>query len=296
MTEIAPVLQPASARRSTLTSVPEEQQIGSNSTNTTNNNNNNNNKWRGTPSYTLGGGDGGNINSDIFRGEPQSKFQRNGGDVVGGIGTNSLNGAVFADRPWAAPSVQELTQQVGNNYSLKGRHQSVSAGRTAVVSLSVDALIVEGPSGDVISAAGSAADNRLATETLGEVQERGFRANGNRYSRANEAPSVSVSGKRPRSFGAVYEHRDCFGKPHFVGHTKRDPGSNFQEDARRHQGIRNLLAYEEGRSAVVWAGTGGGVCGPQEMELITERIVEQRAREQHLQKLQGAKPYSRHSY
>ena len=101
-----------------------------------------------------------------------------------------------------------------------------------------------------------------------------------------------------RAFGAVYEHRDCFGKPKFVGSTTdRAPEEAFVADARQHQAVRNMLVHQGGQSNVVWAGAGDGrVLGPQEMQTITQGIVARRAKKLEVEKLRSIKPYSRHGF
>lgn len=73
------------------------------------------------------------------------------------------------------------------------------------------------------------------------------------------------------------------------------PEKRFLED-RRHQGIRNLLTYQGGRSEVVWAGVGTYPLGRAEMEVLTGEIAATRATKLNAQKLSGIKPYSKHGF
>ena len=103
--------------------------------------------------------------------------------------------------------------------------------------------------------------------------------------------------QRPaQSFEAVFEHRDAFGKPKFIGRTDSTPEARFAQDIQQHQTIRNMMTYQQGRSDVVWSGVGQYPLGPEEMSRITEKIVEERSKKLHAQKLRGPKPYSRHGY
>ena len=187
-------------------------------------------------------------------------------------------------------SYQDLTQQLGKN---KEAH----------------ALVVEGPTGDVLTAVGTDKDNSIANRILSDTQRSKKEQNNEDMNRTLNAghtprfvshhPSKHKTKATPREFGVVYEHKDCFGKPKFIGHTGKVPEKQFSEDASQHQAVRNLLTYEQGKSEVVWAGTGalsraGG--GADTMENITKRIVDERAKELELNKLRGPKPYSRHGY
>jgi hypothetical protein len=270
----ASTVQPANTQRSRLAAVPEDQSAGTVESG----------DWRKSPGRRVGGAPAQGSSVDVFHGEPRSRFAQSGSGVVGG----DPNGAVFASKPWAAPSVQALTRQVGAAHT---RSHTVAGRNTGRLAGTADPLIVEGRLGEVLSAVGRQEDHRLASDALAEAQTLRYCAAGNRYPRASEATTTGA--RRGKAFGAVYEHRDCFGKPKYVGHTGAAPEESFAEDARRHQGIKNLLSYEEGRSAVVWSGVAPAAG---DMERITARIVEARAREQHLQKLQSPKPYSRHGY
>ena len=172
--------------------------------------------WRQTPSYILGGGV-----SDRDTLDPE-RF------VSGAGGKN-----VFKDKPWNAPSVQELTSQRGK-------------------SSNSNSLIIEGRTGDILKGVGSDVDNNIATLSLSNK-------------RCNQESKV---------FGAVYEHRDCFGKPQFIGQTDSTPECKFSQDVASHQAIRNMRTYQGGTANVVWAARGN--IGTTNMENITQNIVDRR--------------------
>jgi hypothetical protein len=191
--------------------------------------------------------------------------------------------------------------------------------------------VVEGRHGDILTAVGSDSDHLIANAVLSQAQETlqqqasriGMAGHTPRFSAsARAASSVSSRGNSSgrsdnRQFGVVYEHRDCFGKPQFIGHTGGVPEQRFHEDSRAHLAVRTLLTYQEGSSEVVWAGTvpastlslpsargpsssSGSIDGTGRdgsiMQTITESIVQQRAQVHHMEKLRGPKPYSRHGY
>ena len=224
--------------------------------------------------------------------------------------------------PFLLSSLQNLTQQLGKNRQ-------------------AHALVVEGRHGDILTAVGSDTDNSIASAVLsraqqikqehdhrlrqgqGQGQGQGqYKVDSARHvldeTRTLHAghtprfPSLSARDSGPPrwratpqkpQFGVVYEHRDCFGKPQFIGHTGGVPEQRFSEDVGLHQGVRNLLVYQHGKSEVVWAGTsaaslgvGAQTGGESTMQTITQSIVEQRAQIHQLEKLKGPKPYSRHGY
>ena len=231
--------------------------------------------WRRTRGHTVGGGSG--LNSNLRRTGASIIARRN----------------VFRDEPWKSSSVQALTSKMGR-------------GRDA------NPLLVEGPAGPVISAVGQRSDNAIASTVLAHAQEQRVKnglpmpfgrtqvSNAARRSAGNAILHGGQLRQRHNhkscSFGAVYEHRDAFGKPKFVGRTEKAPEVRFAQDIQQHQAVRNLMTYERGRSDVVWTGVGTYPLGPEEMSKITERIVEERSKKLHAQKLRGPKPYSRHGY
>ena len=67
-------------------------------------------------------------------------------------------------------------------------------------------------------------------------------------------------------------------------------------DQRENQEVRRTMAMAgpSGGSRVVWAGVGRGPVGESEMKAIRKAIVNDRSARQHVKKLSGPKPYSRH--
>ena len=241
--------------------------------------------WRRTRGEMLGGGVA-DRNSNLTR------LTRTGAAII-------ARRNVFREQPWKAPSVQALSRQMGR-------------------SRDANPLLVEGPAGPVISAVGRQSDHHIASDVLGRAQERRVRAGiampragrplaaegaGQTQRRAGNSimqPKSRLQQRPPRrpvqSFGAVFEHRDAFGKPKFIGRTDSTPEARFAQDVQQHQAVRNLISYDGGRSDVVWTGVGQYPLGPEEMSRITEKIVEERSKKLHAQKLRGPKPYSRHGF
>lgn len=98
------------------------------------------------------------------------------------------------------------------------------------------------------------------------------------------------------AFGAVYEHRDVFGRPRFVGDTDSVVEDSIVRDRKENRAVRSLLDDHGGSSEVVWAGVGAGPIGHGEMKEIREAIVESRVQRNRARKLRGNKPYSRHGW
>ena len=194
----------------------------------------------------------------------------------------SLSGAsiiaqrqIHRNQPWTAPSVQALTSRMGNNTTARP-------------------LLVEGPAGPVISAVGTASDNQAASSALLVAQTRRSRAGISMPTTRAGANVVDRGGGR--SFGAVYEYKDCFGVPKVVGKTSTNPEQALLRDTKNHQGVKNMMTYQGGEQDVVWAGVGTYPLGKQEMESITAKIVNQRSKKYQLAKLSGPKPYSAHGF
>lgn len=203
-----------------------------------------------------------------LRGDSTPRLKSNGAAIIGTDNVGSL-GAAFRNRPWAAPSVQDLSSQMGHS-----RH--------------ADPLIIETPLGDILTAVGNSKDHAIASRMIQAARE----------SPVSCTQSRQTQGRRDQtpSFGAVYEHRDCFGVPRFIAKTGLVPEDAMAGDVSRHQAVKNMLTYESGSSKVVWAGTGRGVVGNKEMEAITKCILDKRTAELNAEKLRGPKPYSRHGY
>ena len=96
----------------------------------------------------------------------------------------------------------------------------------------------------------------------------------------------------PFSFGAVYEHRDAFGVPRYVGETGDAPELAFQADME-HKGVRKVV-QGGGGSQVVWAGFGSGPVGAAQMEDMRKAVQHVRAERLQAAKLSSFKPYSAH--
>lgn len=96
----------------------------------------------------------------------------------------------------------------------------------------------------------------------------------------------------PFSFGAVYEHRDAFGVPRYVGETGDAPEIAFQGDME-HKGVRKTV-QGGGSSTVVWAGFGSGPVGAVEMQDMRKAVQHVRAERLQAAKLSSFKPYSAH--
>lgn len=116
---------------------------------------------------------------------------------------------------------------------------------------------------------------------------------------------MSTRGEQPSevfAFGAVYEHRDCFGVPRYVGETEFAPEQQFAAD-QQHPGVRKTLNHtvrtsnggrKSGSSSVVWAGFGTGPVGAQQMSDMRKAVQHVRAERLQAAKLNGFKPYSAH--
>jgi len=184
---------------------------------------------------------------------------------------HSHAGNQIMKKPWQSPAVLSLASRLG----MIG-HDTVQP------------MVVEGPAGTVLSAVGEEADHRIAGDILQQCQE-------DRVSRGEPMPFGLVKGQE-RSFGLVYEHKDSFGKPVFVGHSSGIAEERFKIDKKAHQSVKNLLTYENGKSEVVWAGSGTFPVGHEQMKAMRTHICEARAERNNIEKLTGPKPYSRHGY
>jgi hypothetical protein len=98
------------------------------------------------------------------------------------------------------------------------------------------------------------------------------------------------------AFGVVYEHRDCFGVPKFVGSTDIVAEKQFMLDYKGNKTVHKIVNREQGSTDVVWAGYGSGPVGKAEMDEIRTSIAHNRAERLNIQKLGGTKPYSKHGY
>ena len=88
-------------------------------------------------------------------------------------------------------------------------------------------MMVEGPVGTVLTAVGEHEDHKIAGSVLAHAQEQRV---------SNNIPMTRELAKAGgRSFGMVYEHRDAFGKPIYVGHSAGVAEERFAIDRERHQ-------------------------------------------------------------
>ena len=154
-------------------------------------------------------------------------------------------------------------------------------------------MVIEGPAGVVLSAVGTKSDHRIAGDCLQKFQEE-------RVRRGIPMPTGTALARgslgQQRSFGVVYEHRDSSGKPVFVGHSAKHAEERFRLDSKKHQGVKNLLTYQGGKSEVVWAAVGTFPVGHAQMQEISEHVCSDRASMNQAQKLNGPKPYSSHGF
>ena len=123
--------------------------------------------------------------------------------------------------------------------------------------------------------------------------QRGGGGGGLGNGRRGEHSTLAVhSDAPPFSFGAVYEHRDAFGVPRYVGETGEAPEIAFQADME-HKGVRKTV-QGGGSSSVVWAGFGSGPVGAAQMSDMRKAVQHVRAERMQAAKLGGFKPYSAH--
>ena len=201
--------------------------------------------------------------------------------------------------PWQSPAVTELAHNVG-----KSKPDATP-------------LLVEGPTGTVISAIGEQRDHNIAGRAMrdamaqqpnrGAIQHRpgdlAVKPCGGAVAAAGGGKLAVSSGRNQTrngaSFGAVYEYRDSVGKPRFVGGTSDQPEGAYAHDFASNASVRGMFEgvnEAPGRAKVVWAAVGGGPCGDREMEAARDAVVRDRAERQHIKELSGYKPYSRHSH
>ena len=123
-------------------------------------------------------------------------------------------------------------------------------------------------------------------------------ARGGREGGAHSSSSSSSSSRRQLArlepaFGAVYEHRDSFGKPVVVGETDTVPELAFERDLAKHKALRDLASYKGGTAVVVWAGCGRQ---PEKIAAVRAAVAKDRAERNRCEKLAGPKPYSAHGF
>ena len=233
-------------------------------------------------------------------------------------------------RPWQAPSVARLANQLARVGGGEGSVLPMMVeGPTGTVLAAVGDERAHSIAGDVLSRCAEQ-QQRQKQQSGGGGGERGWRTSrdpsaAERSSRQSSQRSRlgqltvrgggggSVGGRVPQTarggcgggsdartlarrepaFGAVYEHRDSFGKPVVVGETDTVPELAFERDLARHKQLRDLATYKGGSAAVVWAG-----CGQNRDSIAAVRsaVAKDRAERNRCDKLAGPKPYSAHGF
>lgn len=155
------------------------------------------------------------------------------------------------------------------------------------------AMVLQGPQGTVIQAIGCKEDHAVAGRMVADLQQKQVKR-GQVAQRPPTPPRGSHSdtlqcARRPEnwSFGAVYEHRDAFGKPRLVGSTDKLPERQFLLD--KNHGIPSDM-----NQAVVWAGV--SKLPPEDMTAVRREVAHERSVRLNLDKLSSIKPYSHHGF
>ena len=121
-------------------------------------------------------------------------------------------------RPWQSPAVLSLAEKLSQRQS------------------NILPMMVEGPVGTVLTAVGEHEDHKIAGSVLAHAQEQRV---------SNNIPMTRELAKAGgRSFGMVYEHRDAFGRPIYVGHSDGLAEERFAIDRERHQVSSGWLQCE----------------------------------------------------
>lgn len=205
--------------------------------------------------------------------------------------------------PWSSPAVTEFASK------LKPQNRQAD-------DPDLNAMTLQGPKGKLLQAVGEKADNQVAAQAVVEIQKQQQQGKGSqcpggsqrrpptppreRKTISKDLMKISNPSQQhsPVSFGAVYEHRDCFGKPKLIGSTGIQVEKQFHLDDKKEE-IRQVTGggREKGASAqVVWAGVGGAGLGEAEMAQVRRAVCDSRASRLQIEKLSSIKPYSRHGY
>eukprot|EP00397_Hematodinium_sp_SG-2012_P055239 GEMP01067255.1.p1 GENE.GEMP01067255.1~~GEMP01067255.1.p1 ORF type:complete len:236 (+),score=65.53 GEMP01067255.1:94-801(+) len=191
-------------------------------------------------------------------------------------------GQRFDDKraPWQSDAVAVLASEVQQNTGASD----------------ASTMVMQGPQGTIIQAIGSKEDHAVAGRVVAHLQHKKLK-NGEVTRRPPTPPmdrphtdalQSKVRGPHDEwSFGAVYEHRDAFGKPRLVGSTAKLPERQFLVD--KMQGVPCDMTQ-----AVVWAGV--SKLPPSDMTMVRREVASERARRLDLDKLGSIKPYSHHGY
>jgi len=225
-----------------------------------------------------------------------------------GVATSSDAAAA----PWQSRSVIQLASRVGRG-----------GGAEEMTPMTLD-----GPSGTILAAMGTAQDHTIAGSAISQSIVSGaapmssaatldVRALANEWRSAQRSitsgRSASATAQpseqadyetqmaladpaRQASFAAVYEYSSALdGRPLYVGTTDGTPELAYQSDHARIGGVRDL-ARGGGSAKVVWAGVGTGSVGPEQMKAAREAVAAHRSARQRVTELRSAKPYSYHSH
>ena len=254
-----------------------------------------------------------------------------GGQVTGGGTVRAMNSIASSvacraliKRPWQAPSVARLANQLARRGGAEsGVLPMMVEGPMGTVLAAVGDERAHSIAGDVLSrcaeeqqqkGGGGGGDRGWRTSRNPSAVERSSRQSSRSRSgqlTVRGSGGGSVGGRVPQTardaggsgartlvrrepaFGAVYEHRDSFGKPVVVGETDTVPELAFERDLARHKQLRDLATYKGGSAAVVWAG-----CGQNRDSIAAVRsaVAKDRAERNRCDKLAGPKPYSAHGF
>ncbi|CAK9047742.1 Uncharacterized protein SCF082_LOCUS26697 [Durusdinium trenchii] len=176
----------------------------------------------------------------------------------------------------------------------------------------LDALVLQGPRGTALRAAGEAADHQVASKAVAEIEAQrqnalssgveGPRADATELPRFNAARRNAVPRgedlalsklavpRAPLAFGAVYEYRDACGTAKVVASTATMPEKQYALDQRHYE---HRLPKRDPQ--LVWVGLTGGRGGLNEAEMasVRRRVADARAERLNAKKLSDIKPYSR---
>jgi len=171
------------------------------------------------------------------------------------------------------------------------------------VSGNASTMVMQGPKGVVLQAIGSKQDHKVAGRLVTKIEKMAMKNKGPvkeqpptpPRDRPSASGSTSLAKRDPEkgpsttewSFGAVYEHRDAFGKPKLIGSTDKLPERQFMLDNK--QGVPSDM-----KQAVVWAGV--SKMPADSMTEIRRGVADARSKRLEIDKLGSIKPYSHHGY
>ena len=181
-----------------------------------------------------------------------------GRSECGDIAVKTKNHEIVASEPWRSPAVAEFAAglQEGN----------------------LEALILQGPRGTALRAAGEVADHQVASKAVAEIENRRLREGpGGSATPGLPGPAVDLAEVKtfrrnavPRSedlivarpsvrqkqmsFGAVYEYRDSCGTAKVVASTATVPEKQFALDQRHYE----HTLPKQNDPKIVWVGISGG--------------------------------------